>query len=418
MNNSGATQQRFLARYAPAFMMASAAGLFFSGTFWHAAHSPMFGLGTSGTTILGAVTTFGSAVLSLPMGHFSDKIGRRPLRLIGCLLFAFVSLLTSQAYEVWHLYVLMIFASAGMSMFWPATQADLYDSLSVSERRQTLSRYNCVWSAAVTIMPFMGGIMYGAWPFSVFAASGALAVITLVIVSVIRLPRHAEHSEPEVPENRAKEHRTLYFLRIAYIANCVVWGGRAALGFMLPALNEKLGRTSFDNGLASAILNILLIGGFFIFVFTSRWQYKLRVIFGGQALVIAGIIASSAFKENFPVFLVCIAITGLGAAVTYASAQFYSLDTRRNAGRRIGLHETLLNVGSITIPGIAGMAAGYFKIDDWAFYVAGMMIFAGMVAQFVVAKMTSPNLPGSLAPRITDSTGVKEEPAQKQPAAV
>jgi MFS family permease len=284
----------------------------------------------------------------------------------------------------------MILGSLGMSMFWPATQADLNDKVPDGERPAALARYNCVWSAAVMgAAPLMGLLC----DINMVLPYLLTAVIALAVWHVIRKFPVAVSSEKKaaekLPVDNDREIRTMYFLRIAYLSNCIIWGARTALGTLIPAINEKMGRSSFDNGLCLMLFVFLLFGGFYRLSFHPNWKYKLSLLFSAQLLTLVSTVLAAVFLYNFYLMTFFLAVTALGASITYSSSQFYALDTRRNAGLRAGLHESLLNLGSIVVPLIVSYVAKTTQRMDLAFYCVALLIGVGLVAQFILAAVTA-----------------------------
>ena len=269
--------------------------------------------------------------------------------------------------------------------FWPASQAELHDHVSSDEKSSFLSYYNCIWSSAIVVGTLVMGVLYEYHKFLPFILVSVLSFITLIIILAFKLETHSDHDEPVPDDNHLRETRTKYFLRITYIANSVVWGSRTAMTTIIPVINENMGRTAKQNSYCIAAVFLLLTLSFFRIKFIETWKYKLAPLFVGQIIVVAGVLGSGLFLEDFGYLLFFLAVTGIGAAITYSASQFYSLDTRDKAGVRIGLHESFINAGSIIIPLVAGAVGQYFGQDIWSFYAIIIVLAIAFIVQIAIA---------------------------------
>src|ERR1022692_2881786 len=89
-------------------------------------------LGASASQLgwLGAVWIGVYAMLALVTGRFSERVGRRKLAIIGCLIAAGMALVCSLTTRVGWLLVFSALFGAGLSCFWPSLIAWLGEGLS------------------------------------------------------------------------------------------------------------------------------------------------------------------------------------------------------------------------------------------------------------------------------------------------
>jgi len=147
-------------------------------------------LGVSAAAVQLTITLYliGLAIGQLLYGPISDRLGRRPVLLVGLALFTLAGLATTVAPNVWTLVIARILQSVGACAGLVLGRAIVRDSATPDRAAAQLAMLTLVMSAAPAIAPVLGGYAT-AW-FSWRAAFALLAIVGAVtlILAVLLLP--------------------------------------------------------------------------------------------------------------------------------------------------------------------------------------------------------------------------------------
>lgn len=351
--------------------------------------------GVFGVSALWIGTAFGAygltmALMQIPWGTLSDRIGRRPVLLMASLLFVAGSVWAAFAGDIWSLIAARLMQGLGaVSSVAMATVGE-----SVPPQRRTIAM-------ALIGIPAGGGFMLGmmAGPslypwigmqglFLVTAAVGGLAALPLLRSSFAApvagpdLPP-ASKEGPESPPAPARSRNPFASLDMAVL-------GLALAGF---------------------VSNYLLISTLF-FLPSDDWRALLPSL--GVALVVMLLVTRMIDKSRLTwqpvaagVLLLAVVAPwyaqAAGATIVIAGAAFFSLhaimsavlpsQVSRLAGRRGGIRHGIQNITAYGGTFVAGPVAGYFAATVWPTFA----VAAGAALLVVVLVVATQR--GVAAPR-------------------
>lgn len=130
-------------------------------------------------------------------GAYSDRVGRRPLLLLGILGYAVTFLLFGFATQLWELYVIRIIGGILACSTMPTAMAYVADLTSLEKRGSAMGMIGAAMGMGMVFGPAIGGILSSislAFPF-VFA--GLLALVNAVLLYIL------------LPESLASENRII-----------------------------------------------------------------------------------------------------------------------------------------------------------------------------------------------------------------
>ena len=178
---------QLLTVYLPVLLLDFAFSSVLTNTSFYTSH---LGLSSTFLGVLMAVTTGLFAVLAIPCGRFSDRIERRYILYVACLILAAACIGLAFCRNSTHL--MSVFPSIGISMalFWPAYEAWLAEREGEGELIQRVMLFNLFWSIGMTLGPAVSSYLYGdANPFKPFYLAGGFAGLTLLTIWASRVAK-------------------------------------------------------------------------------------------------------------------------------------------------------------------------------------------------------------------------------------
>lgn len=149
-------------------------------------------LGWSTAQFGSAISFYGWATLfgSLALGQTSDRLGRKPVLIVGLILHAaqYVGLMLSNVY--WVIIAAFIVAGLGEALLNPALSAAYLDITPEEHRSRAMGIKGAVGSLGSLLAPVLAMVVVGhVTPQSAFLISAALILATALLVSIVlRLP--------------------------------------------------------------------------------------------------------------------------------------------------------------------------------------------------------------------------------------
>ena len=228
-------------------------------------------------------------------GSLSDRVGRKPVLLIGILGYAITMFWFGLATELWMLFVARILSGILSSATAPTTMAYIADSTTEKERSGGMGILGAAGGLGTIFGPVAGGLLAGkalSLPFFIAAGMALLALVLAALFLPESLPAEARRkmaARPDITGLAAWQHEILSPLGILFLLTFLSTCGLMIFAnvFGLYALRrygfgpEMVGLIMMVLGLASAFAQGVLAGPL-----TRRW---------GEVLVIRGAFLASAF---------------------------------------------------------------------------------------------------------------------------
>lgn len=165
-------------------LMALAFGLF--GPFYYIFISKIGGSIENFGIAVGLVVLSG-ALMSLIVGRYSDKFGRKPFLIIGGYASAIIVFLYTVISSLWQLYLLQIFSGLVISIFKISEFSFLGDITKKEKRGIEIGKYDAILGIAEALAIFIGGFLVGRFGFElVFYIVAIIFVISTTIMFKLR----------------------------------------------------------------------------------------------------------------------------------------------------------------------------------------------------------------------------------------
>lgn len=317
-------------------------------------------------------------------GSLSDRVGRKPILMIGVFGYGITMILFGLATNLWMLFVFRTLSGILSSATSPTTMAYIGDSTPEKERGQGMGILGAAVGVGTIIGPGLGGLLAGENLSAPFFIAGGMSFIALLLIWLF-LPE----SLPVVTRQGAGKKKRLLtremwhatsssigsLLFMAFLAS---FGLTAFFGiFGLYALQkynagpEAVGGIMMVFGLVTALAQGLLVGPL-----TSLWG-ETRVIRAGLVATAAGFLLI-ALSNTFITFLIAIGLFTLAIAVlTPAISALTSRLTTLEQGLTMGLSNAAQSLGRIAGPLLGGIA---FDINiEYSNYIGAVIMFIGFL---------------------------------------
>ena len=348
-----------------------------------------------------SVAAFGLARLlfDLPMGHLTERAGRRRVLVIGEAVTAVGTLFCGLAASYPQLLIFRFIAGMGSATVLTAGQIVVTDVSTRENRGRMMGVYMSFFQLAVGVGPVLGGLLSDALgPRAPFIAFAVLAVLAGAI-GYLRLPETRKLSDhlasasattvapitrPSGLDVLSKLARSPGFILVALIGFAATVARTGGIFSVVPATAYRMvGLTPFQVGLAITIANLLnfvTVSG--AGVLADRYGRKATIIPGG-ALVALGFVLFS-MRAGYPVFVVAALLWGLGSALYNSPASAYAADLAPPGayGTTLGIYRALGDAGYVVGPLALGYLADHVGPVGALLTVAG--VFVVIVLPFLV----------------------------------
>jgi len=294
-------------------------------------------------------------------GRLSDRVGRRPVLLVGLTGSALSYLLFALAGNFWVL-LLSRMVAGGMGATINVAQAYLADVTAPERRARAMGLIGAAFGLGFVVGPAIGGVSSG-----LGNAAPGLVASGLTMVNLILTWRWLPESRPAVPAEGPAPvpvHWTRFLLAFSAVAFSTL--AFTVLYVVFPLQVERV--LGFDRH-HSAYLFVLIgvvsaaIQGGLIGRLVPRFGERLLMASGGalMALGLALLPAAFAAPGRLGLLLAALVIVAAGSAMVGPSAAAYvsRVAPSDEQGRALGLLQSVGAVARIAGPVTAGLVAGH-----------------------------------------------------------
>jgi MFS family permease len=335
--------------------------------------------------VMGAFTL--TSVLLRPyVGRGVDNGRRKPFLLLGALIFVLASLSYNLASSVPLVFLVRAFHGAGIACFTTAASTYIADISPASRRGAALGFYGMFSNVAMSIGPFLGGLLMRAFSMPIlFAASAGMGLSSLGIVSLLREPAREPSSRPTTATARPLICRSAVFPSLVMFSLSLTYG--TVLSFLpLLAVERKIENFEvFFTAFALALIVVRASAGEL-----SDRLGRAMVIIPGMALVIAAM-ALLSVASSLPLLLLVALIYGLGFGAVNPVLQAFTVDRAglSDRGAAMATFSAAFDLGI----GIGSVVLGYIlQVSTFGamYLTAAGCVLLGLVGFILVSRRSPP----------------------------
>ncbi|MDI9644984.1 MAG: MFS transporter [Candidatus Verstraetearchaeota archaeon] len=314
--------------------------------------------------VLGAVMALPYIAGAAVFGRFSDRIGRKPLMVLGLVLYVAVTLSYISCSEFVIFGLLRCLEGLAFSMVWPSAEAYVGDRGGASSMGERVGCYSVSWSSGYTAGPFlMGAVLSLDGLQSAFLATILLVVAGLLLVLTVKMP-------PVELEGRVDKDGVVNgkgFLSTLYLM--VVWGfAMLSFYFLFPPYAVGLGIPApivgYMVGCASGMRTLS-------FLVYERFLRRNSVVAGVIAMMTSMLLGWA--LPGMVGFFIMAALFGVSLGMLYAHALGRMLD-QPSRGLGAGLFEASIGFGQFLGPIVMGYVG--FTFGSGAIFLVLSLIAA------------------------------------------
>ena len=327
-----------------------------------------------------------SLCLNIPSGIISDIVGRKPLIVIGLLLYAVAAVLFPFSVNTYDWIFVRALQGAGAGLFFPAIAALLADVTSHEERGHALSVYNIGLGVGLAAGPISGGFLFDRYGmFMPFLFCAAFALISAVLVLLfVREPKRG--LRVPVKKDKRKGLSLSVDGKRALIVCCIVIFFGMGVASMTSATFAPFAIDNFE--IAEDLIGTILTVMFVVFVLLQVGFNRLMKRVGEFMLAIIGLLlcVCGLLVLGFATSVPELFITGvfLGAGLGAISLGTLTLASKAagkgQEGKVMGIYYTTFYASMGTIPIVCGALSDIFSVRLLFLGYAGLLF----VLMFVV----------------------------------
>jgi predicted MFS family arabinose efflux permease len=293
--------------------------------------------------ILGALAAtpyvFGPALL----GKLSDQVGRKPVIIVGLLIYVVTCIAYTMSTSLYHLALLRILEGVSFSSIWPSAEAYVADSTVAGSRSKAVCHYSIAWSSGYTVGPFLMGTVLAFFDiYSAFIASAAFLACGMLLILLLKTPKNIHEKKETLSDPNTG--RGIFYI----IYTMIIWGFvTLSFFFLFPAY---AGSNAIIPSYIAYLVGIVGLVRTIVFVLYDKVlkTFRSATLPSGMLTLSVAMIIAWAFP-SLPGFILSTMFLGLSLGLLYAHSLIYMLN-KPAKGLYAGLFESSIGIGELIGP--------------------------------------------------------------------
>jgi len=350
-----------------------------------------FGVSMTGVALLFTIYSMTWATLQIFTGRLSDIFGRKPMIILGWILYGISSVLCPSALDFNQFLTLRILQGFGTALWGPASVALAVDLFSI-KRGKGVGLYRSTQNLGGVIGPTIGGLLAGGLYLTApFYFSGIVAFFAALLVlfgvpepKLNKKSKTSWKSYPERVSNLWGDVRSILVGNRTFLFLCIVGlMGEASFASLalVPNYAKELGASELEIGfLFTAYSLAFIVLQTPIGMLSDRMGRKPVLLFGalGSAIAFCTFTLTD-FIYHLILIMVVLGMT-LGSVYTISTAAASDLIPSAKRGTLLGTFDAIIDFGFIIGPLYSGLAADKFGmgtqyiLNAFVLAVAALMV--------------------------------------------
>jgi multidrug resistance protein len=296
-------------------------------------------------------------------GRLSDRVGRRPVIIIGLLGFGLTFLAFAMSRQLWVLFVTRILGGFLTSAALPTAMAYMADSTSEKDRGKGMGLMGAAMGLGMIFGPGIGGYL-GEFGFRVpFYFAAGLGFLNAVI-ALFMLPESLPPDKRTVRTEKAKQPSVLSALRgnlgyVFFLAFLIAFAMGNLESMFALFVEAKLGFGSAEVGTVFMVVGTIgvVLQGVVVGKAINRWG---EIALSRAALLLTAVGYLLVTRAvNLWTLVLFVAIQNLGSAFLSPSLSSYiSKKTGSGQGAAMGMQQSFMSLGRVAGPLWGGLVFG------------------------------------------------------------
>ncbi|HXI83788.1 MAG TPA: MFS transporter [Verrucomicrobiae bacterium] len=331
---------------------------------------------------LGAVWIGVYAMLALVTGRYSDRVGRRQLALVGCLIAGSMAFACSLTTQIGLLLLFSAFFGIGLACFWPSIIAWLGEGLSGHKLAVRLTTFGVAWNLGLLLGFLLSGILFKHGPkLAFYASAGSIYLIAVLLLLPTRQSEGnneftAADPAPHIPRGRG-------FRKTAWLANFATNFALAGTTALFPQLAMHLGISADVHGALLAAGRGAALAAFVALQLLVFWRTRLWPLWVAQLGCAASLVWIALAHATW-MFAAAWIVGGVVSGYSYQASIYFTLEEMTEKGKGSGFHEAIIGSGMFVGPVLAGWVGSHHSLRAPYFFCAAVLVVLIVVQMALV----------------------------------
>jgi MFS family permease len=330
---------------------------------------------------LGAVWIGVYAVVALIMGRYSDRVGRRKLAVIGCLISGSMAFVCSLTTQIGLLLLFSAIFGSGLACFWPSIIAWLGEGLRGHKLAVRLTAFGVAWNLGLLLGFILSGILFRHGPnLAFYASAGSILLIAVLLLLPAKQLENAHELSDTDPAPRIPKGRG--FRKTAWLANFATNFALAGTTALFPQLAMHLGISADVHGALLAAGRGAALMAFVALQMLAFWRTRLWPLWVAQMLCAASLVWIGLANTTW-MFAAAWVVGGVVSGYAYQASIYFTLEEMTEKGKGSGFHEAIIGSGMFVGPLLAGWVGSHHSVRAPYFFCAAVLVLL-IVAQMAL----------------------------------